>query len=146
MKYLKKYESWDSEEMFNTKDLSKRKQEVNRPQVMIESEPYEASKFGQEKYGVYIEIPDLVCGLDCPYFYIGDIRNFTYPERKTPYMSYLTLDNIIEKDPSGVLIHPNKEQMDIINNELDKYDFSSDLTHYDVTYRDKLKNEFGIEL
>ncbi len=137
--WFKSKEQKAREEMFGTKDLSK-ESDKEKSQIMIDSEPYDSSQFGQEKYGVYIEVPNGVR------YYIGDIRKFTKTKGPTPYMSYINLDNIIEKEASGVLVHPNKEQMDIINGELDRNYNSRNLMDDTITYRDKLKKEFGIEL
>ena len=141
--WFKSKEQKSREEMFGTKDLSNGSEEYNtvdKSEIMIESEPYENSQFGQEKYGIYIELPDGVR------YYIGDIRKFTKTKGPTPYMSYINLDNIIEKEASGVLVHPNKEQLDIINKELDRNYLSRNLMDDTITYREKIKNELNIEL
>jgi hypothetical protein len=141
--WFKSKEQKAREEMFGTKDLSNGSEEYNtvdKSEIMIESEPYENSQFGQEKYGVYIELPDGVR------YYIGDIRKFINTDGQNPYISYLNLDKITKKEPLKVLVRPNKEQMDIINNELDRNYLSRNLMDDTITYREKIKNELNIEL
>ena len=97
------------EDMFKTKDLSKPKSEQGPlKQIMIDCEPYEESRFGQSKYGVYIET-------DRKHYYIGDLRKLG-----DNYTSYLDIERYIETEPHGVLCHPDESQMALINKELNK--------------------------
>jgi hypothetical protein len=128
---FKSKEQRDREEIFGTKDLSKT-QDDNSSKIMIDCEPYDTSDFGQNKYGVYIENNNT-------HYYIGDIREFTKAKGPTPYMSYLNIEKYIEKKPTGVLCHPNSEQMSIINDELDKNYLSRNLMDDTITFREFLR-------
>ena len=112
--------------------MSKTEYEIYK--IMIDCNPYDTSQFGQKKFGVYIEN-------DNKHYYIGDIREFTKTKGPTPYMSYLNIENFIEKEPYGILCHPNKEQMDIIEKELSKNYLSPNLMDDNITFREFLKNK-----
>ena len=139
MKHLKTFEGFkdwfkskeqkDKENLYATKDLSGENNISS--QIMIDCEPYEESQFGQSKYGVYIESNDTR-------YYIGDLRSF---KTKPDYISYLNIDKVIEKEPEGVLCHPNEEQMKIIDQELDKNYLSPNLMDDTITYREFLKKK-----
>jgi hypothetical protein len=144
MKYLKLFEEFNfknlfkskeqklREETFGNKDLSKNESDDSK--IMIDSEPYDKSQFGQNKYGVYIENNDT-------HYYIGDIREFTKAKGPTPYMSYLDIERYVEKQPTGVLCHPNNEQMKIIDEELNKSYLSPNLMDETITFREYLKEK-----
>lgn len=135
---FKSKEQKNREKMFGTKDLSRDKRIES--QIMIDCEPYDISQFGQKKYGVYIENSN-------KHYYIGDIREFSKTKdnsnKYSTYMSYLNIEKIVEKEPTGTLCHPNSEVMDIINKELDKNYLSSNLMDDTITFREFLK-ERGI--
>lgn len=145
MKYIKLFEEFnfknifkskeekDDKETFVTKDLSKNESEENS-KIMINSEPYDKSQFGQNKYGVYIENND-------KHYYIGDIREFTKTKGPTPYMSYLNVEKYVEKEPTGILCKPNEEQMKIIDVELNKNYLSPNLMDDTTTFREFLKEK-----
>ena len=131
MKYLKLFEEFNLKNLFKSKPES----ETNS-KIMIDCEPYDVSQFGQNKYGVYIENNDI-------HYYIGDIREFIKASGPTPYMSYLNIERVIEKEPTGTLCIPNDEQIKIINTELDKNYLSPNLMDDTITFREYL-NEKGI--
>ena len=149
MKYLKLFEEHNflknmfkskeqklKERHFGTKDLSKPDNYLpsDNKKIMIDSKPYDTSQFGQLKFGVYIENNN-------KHYYIGDIREFTKTKGPTPYMSYLDIERSVEKEPDGVLCHPNEEQIQIINNELDKNYLSPNLMDDTITFREYLKQK-----
>lgn len=135
MKYVKHFEEFNFRNLFKSKqgnEVSEDEKEISK--IMIDCEPYDRSQFGQDKYGVYIQNNDT-------HYYIGDIREFTKSEETNPYISYLTIDRVIEKEPSGELCQPNIEQMDIIEEELDKSYLSPNLMDETITLREFLKEK-----
>ena len=121
-----------AEEMFGTKDLSL-PEPVQEPQdeplnIMIDSEYYELSQFGQEKYGVYVVDGDKT-------FYIGDIRKYS----TGGYASYLRIENYIEKTPYSTLVKPDEEQGQIIDEELNKNYLSRNLMDDTISYIEYIK-------
>lgn len=122
-----------AEEMFGTKDLS-REEEFTSTNIMIDCEPYDVSQFNQKKFGVYIENPKST-------IYIGDLRQSS----TGGYISYLNIERFKIKKPENTVCHPNKEQMEIINAELNKNYLSRDLMDETITFREYLKQN-GINL
>jgi len=125
MKYLKLFEDFNFKNLFRTKKQKNREEATRSDQnlkIMIDSEPYDKSQFGQNKYGVYIKNNNI-------YYYIGDIREFTKAKGPTPYMSYLNIERYTKKQPTGTLCQPNDEQMRIIDEELNKNYLSPNLIY-----------------
>ncbi len=70
-----------------------------------------------------------------------DIREFTKTKGPTPYMSYLNIEKYVEKEPIGELCKPNREQMRIIDEELNKNYLSPNLMDDTITFREFLKEK-----
>lgn len=123
-----------AEEMFGTKDLSLPEPVQEEPiideplNIMIDSEYYELSQFNQEKYGVYVVDGNKT-------FYIGDIRKFS----TGGYISYLRIENYVEKAPHTKLVKPNEEQSKVIDEELNKNYLSRNLMDDTITYIEYIK-------
>ena len=146
MKHIKLFEEFDfknlfkskkdklREEMFSTKDFSKKPVEDYKSKIMVDCKAYDTSQFGQDKFGVYIENNGKT-------YYIGDIREFTKASGPNPYLSYLNIDRVREKEPSSVLCKPNADQMKIIEQELSKDYVSNNLMDDTITYIEFLKGK-----
>ena len=112
---------------------------LNNGIILMTSEPYDISQFGQEKYGIYIYVPSTE-----KYLYLGDLRKYDKISDQNPYISYLKLNQISEKEPNVQLKSIDNDAMELINDELDKENTIINLTDDIITYRDKIKNNFGI--
>jgi hypothetical protein len=104
----------------------------------IDKEPYDKSQFGQNKHKVYL-FKD-----DDKVYYLGDIRKF----KDGKSLSYLKLDDIkpVNIDISLSKIYKiqymrdlNKEEKEILDEELDRNVIERDLMADEITYREKLK-------
>lgn len=101
----------------------------NKLNVFIDTEPYESSQFGQEKYSVYVS------GNSTDLYYIGDIRKWPNTDS---YLSYLRFDKI--KKVNRIRIEPIEgKAKELVEKELDKIYIASDLMDDDITNRDYLK-------
>ena len=103
----------------------------------IDKEPYDKSQFGQNKHKVYLFKDDKV-------YYLGDIRKF----KNGKSLSYLRLDDIkpVNMDISLSKIYKinymrdlNKEEKEILDEELDRNVIERDLMADEITYKEKLK-------
>ena len=97
----------------------------------IDREPYEKSQFNQGKYKVYLTKNDVT-------YYIGDIRRFASNDNP---ISYLRLDKMsrVESFPENVR-GLKDDEMEIVNNELDRQVLTSNLMDDEITYRDKINS------
>ena len=134
MKYLKKF----NEEINFSNILGRSRmadaRTIDAPETSlyftIDSEPYEKSQFGQSKHKVYLTKNGVT-------YYMGDIRKFD----NGGCVSYLKLDDMTKTESfpaneSGL----NREEMEIVNNELDKEAFSPNLMDEPITYREKIES------
>lgn len=134
MKYLKRF----NEEISFSNILGRTRmadaKTIDTPDISlyftIDRESYEKSQFNQDKYKVYLTKDGVT-------YYIGDIRKFE--NRNT--ISYLTLDKMtkVESFPENVR-GLNNEEMEILNNELDKEVLSPNLMDEPITYREKINS------
>lgn len=114
------------------KDTLSREEDTSK--IVIDCEPYDVSQFNQKKFGVYIENPKST-------IYIGDLREYS----TGGYVSYLNIERFKIKKPENSVCHPNDEQMQIINDELNKDYLSRNLMDDTITFREYLKKN-GIKL
>jgi hypothetical protein len=96
----------------------------------IDREPYEKSQFNQNKYKVYLTKDGVT-------YYIGDIRRF---DSSNNLISYLRLDHMTKVEfPKNVRGLKN-EEMEIVNNELDRQVLTPNLMDEPITWREKIKS------
>lgn len=97
----------------------------------IDKKPYDKNQFGQNKHKVYLFKDDKV-------YYLGDIRKFKDGES----LSYLRLDNIKPVNTDKKYMRDlNKEEMEILDKELDRNVIERDLMADEITYREKIIKE-----
>lgn len=96
----------------------------------IDREPYDKSQFGQDKYKVYLTKNGIT-------YYIGDIRRF---KSSNDPISYLRLDNMSKIDFPKNVRGLNNEELQIVNDELDKQVITNNLLDDPITYREKIKS------
>lgn len=96
--------------------------------ILVDSKPYDLSQFNQHKYGVYIKNNEYL-------YYIGDIRTFD----KIKYLSYLNIEKIKKIDNKSNLIIPDENQLNIIEEELNKSYLSPNLMDDTITYKEYIK-------
>ena len=131
------------EKLYATKDLTR------YSSVMIDKESYEKSQFGQEKYKVYLI--KHVENYKNEIYYIGDLRKF--PSTGDMPISYLKLDRIAPISILPIKMEILREvreldgnEMRIVNGELDKNFTGINLMDDNITYREKIKKELGIDI
>ncbi len=133
MKYLKKFnEEISFSNILGRSRMADSKTIGDIPETSlyftIDRKPYEKSQFGQSKHKVYLTKNGVT-------YYIGDIRKFDNGN----CVSYLKLDDMTKtKSFPANVSGLNSEEMEIVNNELDKEAFSPNLMDEPITYREKI--------
>ena len=133
MKYLKRFnEEINFSNILGRSRMSDAKT-IDAPETSlyftIDREPYEKSQFGQSKHKVYLTKNGVT-------YYMGDIRKFDNGD----CLSYLRLDKLTKTEsfPSNVR-GLNRDEMEIVNNELDNKAFNPNLMDEPITYREKIE-------
>lgn len=133
MKYLKRF----NEEINFSNILGKTKmadaKTFDAPETSlyftIDRDYYEKNDIGQSKYKVYLTKDGVT-------YYIGDIRKFDNGE----CISYINLNKMSKVSFPKNVRGLKDEEMQIIDEEMDKEDYSNNLMDEPVTYRQKIEN------